>query len=128
MSESINNYIKLFEAELDNLRAVGVTEPEEKDPVDVEISFQHDADQQPQKSVHVTADDEFGGDSEAMRDVLHSMEVPIPDEDNQPNDSGVWVSVSDNGSRVTAIADNEKADELLDILKNAGLYRGDADA
>lgn len=128
MSDSISRYIKLFEEELDSLHAVGVTEPEEKDPVDVEISFQHNADRQPQKSVHATADDEFGGDSDALRDVLHSMEVPIPDEDHQPNDSGVWVSVSDNGSRVTAIADNEKADELLDMLKNAGLYKGSTDA
>lgn len=128
MSDSISKYIKLFEDELNGLRAVGVSEPEEKDPVDVTVSFEHDVDHNPSKSVQVSADSTMGGDPDALRDVLHNMNVPIPDEDAEPNETGVWVSVGDNGNRVAVIADNEKADELLDVLKNAGLYKGDNNA
>lgn len=122
--KTLKNYIELLEGEVTpGLLAVGVSEPETTDPIDVEISFKYDAHQQPIKSVHASADKAFGGNPEVMRKVLHDMGVPIPDEGDKPNETEVWVTVSGNGDRVTAIADDEKADELLDVLKNAGLYK-----
>lgn len=129
---TLKEYIELLEGELTpGLRAVGVSEPEESADEalpEVSISFQHDADNSPKKSVSVSAGGVYNGDPEDLRDVLHNMNVPIPDEDSQPNDSGVWVSVDENGQRITVMADNEKADELLSLLKNAGLYKGGPDA
>jgi hypothetical protein len=131
MSNSINKYIKLFEEELAGLRAVGVSEPEDSEESslpEVNISFQHDTDNSPKKSVMVNAGGIYTGDADDLRNILRDMDVPIPDEDAQPNDSGVWVSVDENGKRITAMADNEKGDELLAMLKNAGLYKGGPDA
>lgn len=128
---TLNEYIKLLEGDVTpGLRAVGVTEPEDKTQLDpeVSISFQHDADNSPKKSVSVNAGGVYNGDPDDLRDVLHNMDVPIPDEVAQPNESGVWVSVDNNGQQITVMADNEKGDELLSLLKNAGLYKGGPDA
>lgn len=128
--KTLRDYINLLEGEVTpGLGAVGVSEPVEKGNLpEVKISFQHDANNQPSKSVQVTAGGMFDGNADDLRDVLHDMNVPIPDEDEQPNDSGVWVTVDENGERIGVIADGEKADELLDVLRNAGLYKGDRNA
>ncbi len=125
--KTLKEYIKLLEGEA--TPAVGVSEPSEGNSLpEVEISFQHNAENQPSKSVSVNAGGIFDGNPDDLRNVLHDMGVPIPDEDDQPNDSGVWVTVDDNGERIGVIADDEKADELLDILRSAGLYKGDRNA
>lgn len=132
MSNSMTKYIKLFEDEMDNLAAVGVSEPEQEpaQPVDVEIDYTQDYQGIPQKNVHVYAGDDFhdGTDPEALRSALKDAGVPIPDEEgSEPNSSGISVSVSNTGS-IAAHADDEAGEELLSILKNAGLYQGRNDA
>jgi len=128
--KTLREYINLLEGEVTpGLRAVGVSEPSEESKLPtVQISFQHNAENQPSKSVQVNAGGMYSGNADDLRDVLHDMGVPIPDEDDQPNDSGVWVTVEENGKRIGVIADDEKADELLDILRSAGLYKGDRNA
>lgn len=128
MSDSINKYIKLFEAELDNLRSVGVSEPEDPQSADsdlpeVDISFDQDYAGNPQKTVQVNAGGTFDGNPDDLRAALTDAGIPIPDQDSKPNDSGISVGVRSGGD-MYAIANNEAADELLDILKNAGLYKG----
>ena len=131
MSNSINKYIKLFEDDLEGLRAVGVTptdlQSSESDLPDVDVSFDQDYEGNPRKTVIVTAGGTYGGDPDDLRAALDDAGVPIPDQDSEPNNSGINVGVRSDGD-VYAIANDDAADELLDILKNAGLYKGDADA
>ncbi len=131
MSDSINKYIKLFEAELDNLRAVGVSDTEENNPVDVDVTFSTNfTTGEPERNVKVFAGGRYSPDTkpDELRSALNDAGIDLPDEPNaKPNTSGISVSVS-NDTGIYASADGEAADDLLAILKNAGLYKGDVDA
>ena len=127
MSDSINKYIKLFEEELASLSTASVSDPEDKTKLDpeVDVSYNQDVEGNPNKAVSVNAGGMFDGDPDELRTALRQAGVAFPDQDSQPNDSGISVSVDSSG-RIFAMADGEKADELLNILKNAGLYHGNA--
>lgn len=128
--KTLKEYIELLEGEVTpGLRAVGVSEPEDKTQLnpEVDVSYNQDIDGNPNKAVSVNAGGQFDGDPDELRTALRQAGVAFPDQDPQPNQSGISVSVDSNG-RIFAMADGEKADELLSILKNAGLYKGTGNA
>ena len=127
MSNSISRYIKLFEEELASIQDTGVTEPtnDTQEDSEVQVSYNQDLEGNPKKDVTVNAGGMFDGDPDELRTALRQSGVAFPDQDSQPNQSGISVSVDSDG-RIFATASGEQADELLNILKNAGLYHGDA--
>jgi hypothetical protein len=126
--KTLREYINLLESEVTpELRAVGITpqdlQSSESELPTVDISFDQDYEGNSQKTVQVNAGNTYGGNPDDLRAALTDAGIPIPDQDSEPNDSGINVGVRSDGD-IYAIADNEAADELLDILKNAGLYKG----
>ena len=126
--KTLKEYINLLEGDVTpGLQSVGVSEPEESNPVDVDVTFSTNITTgEPERNVKVFAGGRYSPNTkpDELRSALNDAGIDLPDEPNaKPNTSGISVSVS-NDTGIYASANGEAGDELLSILKNAGLYKG----